>query len=409
MNRRLTRRNFLRGALVGTAAAGTFFYGDEAVGAVRGGIESAHAWQAAGMDNGPFLDEHGSVFDRVALGCSFEPEEWSRGEQAARVPLRALDYCVRGLGLREVRIAIRWDRVVSGGRPIDIRPYRPYLDYCFNAGLNLSLNLGPIRTFHWPEERVPGAVLASLPSVPRHGANIDWGDPLADAAMAYLHGLIDVLDKEYGSELSHLASIQPENESFQGFDRESWRVSPRYMTNVIKELDQRLPGVPILVTSAGRPALAAITNVFEDLIGHDDRFRDRLISGFDYYYSTPNHNRIPFHSYVDPIALAFHFPSAKTCEDNLRDSRNVGFRIEVSEAQAEPFAHITAPGNSARDFRFMLLRCAGKVLDPGRDSVLRIWGVEQLTKKIFAGDSTAEHAAICDMIRRLTDIPGQRA
>jgi len=139
-------------------------------------------------------------------------------------------------------------------------------------------------------------------------------------------------------------------------------------------------------------------------MGWEDRFRSgRLISGFDFYYWTPPHNRLPFHTYLDPIVLAFAFPSPPTCAENLADARSLGFRIEVSEGQAETYPGLTAPGNSARHFRFMLLRCASKVLDPAQPSVLRIWGIEAMAQKALGRRLTPEHEQIFDLIQRLNE------
>jgi hypothetical protein len=236
---------------------------------------------------------------------------------------------------------------------------------------------------------------------PHKGNEVQWGSPLAEAASDYLDRLLDKLLAEYGDEMQRVI-VQPENESFQSFDERRWNVSQEYMRNVIHQIDSRVPGVPILVTSAGRPALRKITELFEGLMREGDRFKGRLISGFDYYYSTPEHNKLPLDRYLDPIALAFSIPPPKTCAENIEDSRRVGFRIEVSEGQAEPYAHITAPGNSVQDYRFMLLRCAGKALDREQPSVLRVWGVEALAKKALGGKTTPEHEAIFDLTRRLT-------
>jgi hypothetical protein len=401
MGRRISRRTFLNGALISAAGLGAFLYGDEATGMISGALDARQAWRTASLSNDQFLAAKAAAFERVVLGFSFAPEQWSEAAEAAGEPLRALDFCTRELGLNEARLGIRWDRVAQADGSVDLRPYRPYLDYCFSHGLNLCLNVGPIRTFRWPEDRVPPFVLSSLARVPAHGETIEWGSPLAAAAMSYLDVLVDQLLAEYGSQIAHLASIQPENESFQSFDRNAWSVSSGYMTNLIYELNQRLPDVPVLVTSAGRPALAEITDIFEDLLGKGERFQGRLVSGFDYYYATPRHDEIPLHRYIDPIALAFHFPSAKTCAANIADSRAAGFRIEVSEGQAEPYAQVTAPGNSVQDFRFMLLRCAENALDPEQMSILRIWGVEELAKKALANQTTEQHEEIFDLIRRM--------
>jgi hypothetical protein len=91
-----------------------------------------------------------------------------------------------------------------------------------------------------------------------------------------------------------------------------------------------------------------------------------------------------------------------TCGDNIAASRRIGYAVEVSEGEAEPTGDITSPGNSAKDFRFMLLRCGGNVLDHSVPSVLRIWGIEYLARKVRDGGLNGEHAQICDLIQRLS-------
>lgn len=401
VNRRLSRRGFLSLGTFGAIGAGSYLYGKEGIGAARCAFEARDAWRLAALPNEAFLERTRFVFARARLGCSFAPEEWNDAQNAAGDGLRALDFCVRELGLREVRIGIRWDWVERPDGRLDLGLYRPFLDYCFDQGVPLCLNVGPLRTFRWPEDRAPGFILERLKRVPRRGETIDHDSPLTDHAVSYLGRLLDLLVREYGDHARRLSAVQPENESFQGFDERSWRVTQAYMVRVIEVIDAFLPGAPVLVTTAGRPALDEITRLFEHLLRKSERYQGRLISGFDYYYSTPNHNKLPFDRYLDPIALAFDFPSARTCAQNIADARRVGFRIEVSEGQAEPYAHVTAPGNSVRDLRFMLLRCADKVLDPLQVEPLRIWGVEYWAKKQHAGWATAEHAAMFDLVRRL--------
>ena len=38
---------------------------------------------------------------------------------------------------------------------------------------------------------------------------------------------------------------------------------------------------------------------------------------------------------------------------------------------------------------------------PESPSVLRIWGVEEMAKKVLAGDTNGEHDAIFDLVRRI--------
>jgi hypothetical protein len=107
----------------------------------------------------------------------------------------------------------------------------------------------------------------------------------------------------------------------------------------------------------------------------------------------------PIIRHFDQIAYAQ--PFATTCEQHIADSRSIGFRIEVTEGQAEPYDYFKQPGNSARDFRFLLLRCLDKVFDPQAPALLRIWGVEELTKKMLHGEVTDEHRQIIELIQTI--------
>jgi hypothetical protein len=108
---------------------------------------------------------------------------------------------------------------------------------------------------------------------------------------------------------------------------------------------------------------------------------------------------VPIVRYFDQLAYAR--PLAPGLAEHQREARMLGFRIEVTEGQAEPYGKFTEPGNSARDFRFLLLRCLEKVLDPSAPKLLRIWGVEELTKHMLRNELTREHHQIIEMIQTI--------
>jgi hypothetical protein len=136
---------------------------------------------------------------------------------------------------------------------------------------------------------------------------------------------------------------------------------------------------------------------------NNPRLAGRLVSGFDFHYKTPNRDSYPVIRHFDQIAYARPFTA--TPEDHQRDARKLGFRIEVTEGQMEPYGYFTAPGNSAKDFRYMLLRLLDKVLDPQAPALIRIWGVEDLVMRIAAGDETAEHRQIIELIETINSKP----
>ena len=145
--------------------------------------------------------------------------------------------------------------------------------------------------------------------------------------------------------------------------------------------------------------MRAVRDLFVSLLEAEPRFAGRLVSGFDYHFRTPLRDSVPVARYFDQIAYAR--PFAPTVEANIRESRMLGYRIEVTEGQAEPYGQFLTPGNSAKDFRFLLLRLAEKVFDPAAPKLLRVWGLEELARKALLGAFTAEHAQIVQLIRAL--------
>jgi hypothetical protein len=74
----------------------------------------------------------------------------------------------------------------------------------------------------------------------------------------------------------------------------------------------------------------------------------------------------------------------------------------------EPYRQLTTPGNRAGDLRFLILRCLDRVLDRRKPALIRVWGVEELTKKMLRGELTQEHRdmiALFQSINAKTDAP----
>ncbi len=379
------------------------------VGAVEAGrkgwalYEQHETWAEASRPNDEFLARHARDLSRLTLGASFAPEQWRLDAESQHDALDALALVIGELGLRQLRLGIRWRRAVGANGVIDLTAYAPYIERCLESGATVCLNVGPIRTFRWPEEHVPDAVLDSLPRVPAKGASIGPDDPLAVAALDYLDRLLDRLRTEYGP--TAFASIQVENEPFYRFPPRDWRLSPSYLQQVARHIDAAYPDADLLVTSAGRLDLRAIRELFAALTASEPRFAGRLVSGFDFHYQTPYRDSLPVVRYFDQIAYARPFTA--TPEQNLRWARADGYRIEVTEGQAEPYGHLQEPGNSAKHLRFLLLRCLDRVLDPRAPALIRLWGAEELAKKRQRHELTSEHRAIIELLQAVNAGSGE--
>ena len=394
----LSRRAFLRTTLFSGLTLGA---GLGAFEGARQGLQLLdlhETWEAAAAPNDVFLTRHASLLNGLELGGSFAPEQWSMDNAPSPEALRALDTAIAGLDLRRLRLGVRWNRAVNASGRVDLGVYAPYIDRCLTQGAEVCLNVGPIRTFRWPEEHVPIEVLSALDRRPAVESAINRDEPLAQAALSYLDELLAVLRREYGRSF---ATIQAENEPFYPLGGHLWTMSRDYMRGVVERIDEAFPEPSVLITSAGRLNLHSVRDVFLDLLSRrDGRFAGRLISGFDYHYKTPTRDAVPVVRYFDQIAYAR--PFAPTLEGHRRDARALGFALEVTEGQMEPYAQFTEPGNSVKHLRFLLLRTTDRVFEHKAPAkLLRLWGVEELTKKMVAGELTDEHRQMIALIQTI--------
>jgi hypothetical protein len=394
---RQNRRQLLQRAL----AAAAFLAAGGGIEVARKGrdlYEQHETWNEASRPNQEFFSRHASDLQRLTIGGSFAPEQWRFEGPIHPQAIDALDLSVRELGMRQMRLGIRWSRA-GHARDIDLAPYRPLLDYSLSNDVELCLNIGPIRVFRWPEEHVPPAVLTSLPSLPQANSQVRLDEPLAQAAFDYLSRLLEALSREYGSDLRRVRIVQVENEPYFPLGEHGWLMSSDYMLEAAERALAAFPGAGLLVTSAGRLNLGEVRDLFQLVLRRRPEMAGRLISGFDFHYKTPFRDSRPVVRHFDQISYAV--PFAQTLARNVWSSRDIGYRIEVTEGQAEPYDYFTSPGNSVRDFRFLILRCLDKVLDPQAPALIRMWGVEELAKRMLNGSLSAEHREIVEVIQRV--------
>jgi hypothetical protein len=203
-----------------------------------------------------------------------------------------------------------------------------------------------------------------------------------------------MIQGEYGPALSAVSMLQLENEPFYPMGAHDWQFDQAYILRMAEIMDAAWPGRQILTTTAGRLNLDDISDLYRQML-REERWQGRLVSGFDFHFKTPKREAAPILRYFDQINYAH--PFAQTTEGHICDSRALGFRIEVTEGQMEPFHHLTSPGNSARDLRFLILRLLDKVFDPHKPALLRIWGLEELAKHMLRGEMTDEHRQIVEI------------
>jgi hypothetical protein len=398
MTRRWTRRQLLTGA--GRLGASLVAFQ-----AARKGLDlldQHFTWDEASQPNSVFLARNAERLKTFELGGSFAPEQWYNVRDGANAWPLGLDAALNELNIRQMRLGIRWSRVHRQGSDPDLRAYRRLLDRCLSAGIDICLNPGAIKTFRWPEEHVPDSVLKSLDKVPGTKVAITPDMPLAQAAYEHLDRLMDTLRREYSAkDLAPVRMVQVENEPFYALGKHQWLMSPAYLHGVADRLHAAFPDAEVLVTTAGRLNIDDVRDLLLRLREADASYDGKLVSGFDFHYRTPTRDSYPVIRYFDQISYAR--PLIPGTNDNIADSRLLGYRIEVTEGQMEPYDYFQQPGNSVRDLRYMLQRCFDHVLDPERPGLVRLWGVEELVKKMVKGDLTDDHRQIIELIQTIND------
>jgi hypothetical protein len=186
-----------------------------------------------------------SNLDNMIIGCSFSPEMFRQEKEA----LDALKLVVNEFHIKDIRLGIRWNRAVDSAGKAHVGYYRRFIDYCIREKANICLNVGPIKTFRWPEQHVPQFVTENIENIAPKSGIISLQDEIAQEALDYLNDLLEILKREYGKNKKTFSAIQPENEPFVKFGTYRWTMSDEYLKNVLKLIRGYFPEPDILLNS----------------------------------------------------------------------------------------------------------------------------------------------------------------
>lgn len=346
---------------------------------------------------------------RIRLGCSFAPEYFGAAAEGGRpgaeeTAMRALRAAVEDLGMADIRLGLRWDNLAPDGVYLSSF-YRPYLDYCFGhpAIRTVSLDIGPIKTFRWPEIHVPDAVLDRVRRVPQSSATITPEMELAQLSYGHAERAVAYLGREYDGAKPVSISL---NEPFHGFGRFEWTMSEEYLDQLIDIVfgSGYFQDADVLINSAQGLDLDRIADYFEALVRRRPELRGRLVSGFDIYPFLPPVVNIPVLRELLANIRRTIRDWDRSVARSLRRAHDpdYGYRIEVTEAQAEPFGKNTVVGNSLPHYQHVLAQCFDRILDPAQEeSVIRVFGIEYQLRTLFEGTARPANHQILDLTRAM--------
>ncbi|MBN1915686.1 hypothetical protein JW796_01665 [Candidatus Dojkabacteria bacterium] len=336
---------------------------------------------------------------KIKFGCSFSPEQCNdlscTGEQKTH-PIDILRYIHEELGIRDIRLGLRWNNIVSTKMQktyYSLKVYKKYLDYCFKNKMDICLNVGPIKVFRWPEEHVPDYIIRELRNDSGKFSAIGLESEISKYAVSYLVNLLKLLKSEYSNkDLEKIKIIQPENEVFNPFGQYKWQIGEDYLAKIIDVINSYFPDVKILLSSNAYRNLAQIFRFYNNL---GNTFRNRFVIGYNYYYKVPQKNF--FILWISTLLEKLIGP--RGIRDLVSKSKGWEFDIEITEAQFEPWGEITSPGNNYNEFKWMVKELNSKFKNYNKPLLVRLWGVERFAKMALTGEFTKEHESIVQLIR----------
>src|SRR5690606_37384364 len=107
--------------------------------------------------------------------------------------LSVLQVLIHDLGMSDIRLGVKWNKAVDKKGNFDFSYYQPYLDYCLSNNVSVCLNVGPIKTFGWPEEYIPQKLVGAVES----NSYIKPDSAIALNALEYLQNLLEHIKKSY--------------------------------------------------------------------------------------------------------------------------------------------------------------------------------------------------------------------
>lgn len=370
-----------------------------------------------------FLSQNRDLLSNVRIGMTFRPEEFNlsleeknqdkergitRSPESLSEPtfqekydqaLEALRLIIDELGVRDVRLGVRWGNTVNSKGKFDFSFYKPFFDLCIEKGVNITLNFG-MKTAGWPEEHIPQQIVNESDFSLARNALIEDENPDAIRFIAHAGKLFGRLTDIYTSEqLSRITTIQPENEGFKQFGELKLLMDPNYVITLIDLAHQYLPNAAVLLNSADSQNYVQIQEVFEELKRREN-WSQPLYMGTDFYPFHPGIPKIPVLGRPDIITISKIIQQDRF-KSNLKKSKEIGYLNEVTEGQVEPWDEERTPGNSLSAYQFMIYRARKYILSDDEPALIRAWGFERELRLYLSGQMTDEQRKILDLTARI--------
>ena len=384
----------------------------------------------------------------IQAGDTFVPEQYlpsnttnlldyiqtPEGQLYQQKALNILKAEVEVLGIKEIRMGIRWSNTIMADGAFSLAFYKPYLDFLNSyknpkTGKNedVMLSVGPIKSPGWPETFLPDppedpstidTSLIPLGKLPPTGAEISPNMPAYPDLTSKAERWLNIVMQQVSLNYSSINNFQPDNEPLNPFGPEQWTMSPSWEKDELGIILHYKPNANFLINFAGTANISGSVDIKnppnlvkaidetitllkleqkfseQSVVNEMLNYRSELMStikqvkgkgnviiGTDYYHLTSNTplpikvqlNGKSYEVWVDTDTLI-------NVTEGLNNDKNPWAKLQsnqITEMQNEPWMPFTSPGNSPKELLFALSRALG-VLPSNKPSTIGFWQIGPL-------------------------------
>ncbi|MDQ6669516.1 MAG: beta-galactosidase [Chloroflexota bacterium] len=324
----------------------------------------------------------------AALGISFRTPQLATLGLQARPTLQAL----LAYPFQTIRLGAYWNRIEPKPERFDTHELDWQIESAEQAGKQIVLCVGALKTFGYPEFFVPTHRLAH--PLPEHTLIRPSAYPdLLAAATEFLARIVDRYTGHPG-----IVAWQVEHEAVDPLGVEhSWRLAAGFVEKEVEAVRQSDPSRPILMNGF-LPASVPVrltqwwqTRDQGDSLSVAQRLAD--VVGVDFY---------PRHAVIGLGRTSVYLDGSRSRWNQSRRkqvfawARGNGRRLMISEGQAEPWEAVTTPPNPRGQWMFscppeQLIRTYNQCMTWAREASVWLdaylfWGAEYWVLRANSGD-----------------------
>jgi hypothetical protein len=325
--------------------------------------------------------------EQVQLSTSISLEDlyWNKFE-AKDIP-RVLKIYFEELQFKQVRIGVRWDKLFpehyDENTPFDFSFYDRFLreigSYCLSDGVEVTLNIGPIKIFRWPESHIPQNIKKQLEGL----SESVWQAKLEEIALGYFKRLLPELKERYPVLMKHTTQIQLDNEAFNSFGTSRFVPNESYLIATVTLAQETFPAIKNYVWNG--PGHFHIPQQIKLIERLNKNFN--YVIGLDYYYSQDKVYWAKWTRFFDPLSTYNLGLSSPDIRSEMSYLKKQGFKVskEVTEAQMEGWGRAQHPGSSTTELSWVLKRCS-RFFSVGEKKIISLWGLENFLRRMDKED-----------------------